>query len=219
MDASERFATKCAEASVGYAHASFFAGLNAFNIAVENWAKACEDLVGTPPNKPKSWFRHPDSIDGRPASTEPAAAVFEFWQPLAALPQAGTVPWMFSLPMFTTAWVQMMQSTPVAAWMQSPAMVPHTATASVWPMTWSMMAMGMPLNVAKPTAEANAAAYEAYESAKQVANDQMAAFNETVSPSRKRQEASSTRPFADPDDPFALFRPWFAEPSPLPKSA
>lgn len=211
-DLTERFATKCTEAVVGYSHASFFAGLHAFNTAFETWSRACEAAMTLPNAKSKSWFRHPDEQTAQTAfeaATQP-------WASLMATPamfsQAATMPWWFSAPAVTQAWADFMRTPQMT--MTWPTADASPADFSVWPMTWSMVTAGVPHEVARPTAEANAAAYDAMESAKQIADETVASVSNYTKPYRVESRLSApAKSSADPNDPLALFRPWFTSPT------
>lgn len=210
-DPIERFAIKWAEATIGYAHASFFAGLHSANSAFETWEQACNTVTGTPKTKYKSWFRHPDDA---PAASPLLNASLSTWAPWfnpGALPQAAApmAPWMMSGPMFSTLWTDFLKAftdPKTISQMMSPMSV---AAASIMPMTYSYMAMGIPVTVAKPAAEANAAAYEAYESAQEAANEAIKSYQAAFKPGTRGDSPKST---ADPDDPLALFRSWYVQP-------
>lgn len=205
QDLTERFATKCAEATIGYAHASFFAGLHAFNTAYETWSRTCEAFTTVPGSSSKSWFRHPDD----PSTAQSWFAMAT--PPAMMMPQATTVPWWFSAPAVTQAWTDLMRTPQMTVpWALAN---PSAADLSVWPMTWSMVTAGVPHDVARPTAEANAAAYDAIDSAKQIADDTVASYAKYTKPYKVETRPRTPKSSADPDDPLALFRPWFTSPS------
>ena len=83
------------------------------------------------------------------------------------------------------------------------------ATAAALPMTWSLMSLGMPHAVAKPTAEANTAALEAMDSAQHLANDQMAAYTSALEPASNA--ASCDQAFNALDAYALMFWPWLSE--------
>lgn len=203
QDASLRCANKWAEATFGYANAGLFAGFHAANIALEHWANVFDQFVGAPPKKTKSWFRHPDEAAGPTNFVYPGPQMTPAFTSPETLANFTSLPWMFS----GQVWSGLMAAIPDAV-RSNPAMAPFSAAATVWPATCWMVAMGWPHNVAKPTAEANAAAYEAFESAKQMANQNMAAYSTVFSdPGKPDADKRSSNP-ADPNDPFALFRAW-----------
>lgn len=196
-DALEQFVGKCAEATVGYAHASFFAGIHAMDAGLEAWSRACDEALEQPGKAPKSWFRAPSKA-GLPQPYEnPFFTWAEMWMPQATsgqFSQFAMTPWWLSAPGYSDLWTNVLRAMP--------------ASATVWPMTWSMMSMGVPQNVAKPTAEANAAAYDAMDSAQQVAKEtieQIATYTKDLE-TPKTGDAPTTSS-ADPTDPLALFRP------------
>ena len=73
------------------------------------------------------------------------------------------------------------------------------------------MAIGVPHAVAKPTAEANAATMEAFESAQHAARESLTFDTPTT---KTRRSASKREPrAAAPANPFADFWPWLDLPA------
>lgn len=212
QDLTERFATKCAEAAIGYSHASFFAGLHAMNSAFETWSRTCEAFTTLPNAKAKSWFRHPDDKGANGPFMSPVQSWFSMAAPPAVMmTQATTMPWWFSAPAVSQAWADFLRTPQMTfSWPLGDA---SPADFSVWPMTWSMVTAGVPHEVARPTAEANAAAYDAIDSAKQIADETVASYAKYAKPYQVETRPLAPKSSADPDDPLALFRPWFTNPS------
>lgn len=208
FDATERFFTKCAEATLGYAHASFLAGVHFTDAAMGQWEKTCAELTGQSATSPKSWFRHPDHDGALTPFNTPATSWYAMAMSPAAMTQPMVSPSWFDVPSMMSLWSGFMPKQP-AAFPSATTLFPFSTAATAWPMTWALMGMGLPHEVAKPTAEANVAAYDAFESANQVVNESVeacqAAFD--AAPIFDAPKSSS-----DPDDPLALFRCWFQEP-------
>ncbi len=206
----QRFAEKSAQATVGYANAGYFAGLFAVTALFEAWTDACLEATQTPKSNSKSWFRDPAKLD-----------VFDpwiFWSqatPSLAGPPSGqnwmTQPWFpacwmpFNAPV-SNAWLEILPSafnTTDLSFTRSPF---WATQAAALPMTWSLMSFGLPHAVAKPTAEANTAALEALDSAQQVANDHMTAYQNALEPTSKKTIGDKA---FDPFDACAkMFWPW-----------
>lgn len=213
-DHSQRFAHKTTEASISYANAGFYAGLSVFNVMCDAWSDAWQEAV-SPTSRPKSWFRAPaKSSTSDPWSywTAPMTAWSDTSSGQNQLIQAWFTPW------WTPANIS--AATPWAAFLPTSANKPDlsftrlpfwtTATAAL-PMTWSLMSVGVPYAVAKPAAEGNAAALEAFDSAQQFANDQIEAYKTAMEPPTKK--VSSETVF-DPEFAFSLlFWPWLSLPS------
>jgi len=216
----QRFAEKSAEATLGYAHAGYYAGIFAAAAIAEAWTDACAEASKAPAPGSKSWFRDPTKCD-----------VFDplsfFSQSTLGQPTPGmSNPWSgqnwFAQPWFSTCWLS--PSTPTSkAWA---AFMPTAFTetdlsftrspfwntqAAALPMTWSLMSFGLPHAVAKPTAEANTAALEAFDSARQVANDHLAAYQ---GPNEPTSEKTMSENEFDPFDAYTqLFWLWLGEAS------
>ena len=203
---SERFTNKCAEATVGYAHAGFFAGLYAANAMLEAWAEACEEMKSDGNTSSKSWFKDP-SASPLSSPMQSPFSVFDFWNTQAWMSDAWSPAFWSQAAMQQPLWTQMW---PMMANSNAWSPFPFSASATVWPMTWSLMSLGLPHEVARPTAEANAAAYDAIESAQQIANESLEACKAVFDPEYNAEAPKSS---ADPNDPLALFKPWFPQPS------
>ena len=214
-DHSQRFANKSTEASISYANAGFFAGLSVLNVMFEAWSDAFQKAVETQSSRPKSWFRDPtkpDMLDPWSFWTSQMTALSAPWSQQNWGAQTGFPAWW--MPASTTApsawagFLPMFANTNDLSFTRNPFWT--TATAAL-PMTMSLMSFGVPHAVAKPTAEGNAAALEAFDSAKQFANDQIEAYKTAMDP---LPEATSSQTASDPIDAFTmLFWPWLSVPS------
>ena len=221
-DHAQRFAKKTAEASLNYANASAFAGVFAFNALLETWTDAYAEA--TSPSKPgsKSWFRNPTKADlydpwgfGTLAgSTTADPWLLDIWSGYGGWMTHVWSPiwWTSSTSPFTAAWSEFLPkpfSNTDLSFTRSPFW--DTATSAL-PMTWSLMSFGIPHEVAKPTAEANTAALEAFDSAQQVASDHIAAYTsalESVTDSAVRKPMGDQNP--DLFENFGLlFWPWLS---------
>jgi hypothetical protein len=138
-----RFAKSYSDAAFGYA--------NAATAAYANWAsQAFEMMTGAlrsqePAAPPRSWYREPSPAPQSGMGAAPTAGFPAPWMPFAW-------PGLPASPPPTAA------MNPFAAWFD---MVSFRGSPAAWPMACMLIAVGIPRNVAWPTAEANAAAIEA----------------------------------------------------------
>lgn len=146
-----RYVQSCTEAAFGYFAAANSAWMEAARRPLEVWSGALG--AWSPKPEPKSWYRHPDERSAAQVPVLPWISVWSgqnspfawFGAPVAAMPSA--MAWPFGWPaQFFQPWLAMMSS-------------PRAATA--WPMAFMMMSIGIPQSVARPAAEANAAAMDA----------------------------------------------------------
>jgi len=219
-DHAQRFANKSAEASLSYANAGAFAGMFAFNTLFEAWADACTDAMSPNTTSSKSWFRNPEKVDlydpwafwTKTGGTAADPWVRDLWSgQYNWMAQAWSPIWWTSTASpFTAVWSEFFPKPSTAGTDLSFTRSPFwdTATAAL-PMTWSLMSFGMPHAVAKPTAEANTAALEAFDSAQQVASDQMAAYTSAFD---SASNAAASDQDANLFETFSLlFWPWLTE--------
>jgi len=153
-----RFAKSCADAAFGYASATTAAYTAVAANATDFWFRVIKqsmdlaagnpaqrtgggELLPTPATfaypTPQFWTPFDWTSWGTP-SRNPPAGPFGFWP--------------------------MMPLSPAATWFE---MFPLRGPAAVWPMAFALIALGVPRNVAWPTAEANTAAMDAAEAAKE----------------------------------------------------
>lgn len=148
-NAQSRYVQSCADAAFGYFAAASSAWMEAAKRPMEFWGSTLEAMAPKP--EPRSWYRHPDERKPAPLPTPfwpmswgPAAATpMQAWfaAPPAGLPMA--MAWPANL---LSPWLAMMSS-------------PRAMTA--WPMAMMMISFGVPESVARPAADANAAALDA----------------------------------------------------------
>lgn len=162
----ERFARDCSDAMLGYVAAAGAAYTEVFQRSMGLWSDALSSMVPAPP-EPRSWYRHPDHASA-PSRLLPAvaapflpstpleqwSAIMMPWLALAATPpRSSTMPWLGPWAMFV-----------------------DRRAAATWPMTFFMIAIGVPRSVAVPTAEANAALLDATVVAKQALSRAFSAY-------------------------------------------
>mgnify|MGYP001355741715 CR=1 FL=1 len=151
VDDQSRYVQSCSEAAFGYFAAANSAWMEAARRPLEMWSSALAACAPKP--EPKSWYRHPDERGGAQSAVPPWISAWSgqnspfawFGAPGATMPAA--MAWPFGWPaQFIQPWLEMVSS-------------PRAATA--WPMAFMMMSFGIPMSVARPAAEANAAAMDA----------------------------------------------------------
>jgi hypothetical protein len=191
-----RFARSCSDAAVGYANAATAAYANWATQAFELVAGAMRSMQPDPP--PRSWYREPP-----PAAQDTTPGL-----PVPAMP-GFPVPWMpFAWAGLPTSPSPVAGANPVAAWFD---MLGFRGPAAAWPMAFMMVAVGIPRNVAWPTAEANAAAIEAADAARRSLETAFSAYR-TDGGHASTQVTWSTGPAngAAPTPAFPFpFWPWF----------
>lgn len=149
-----RFNRSCSDAALGYANATAAACASMTKQTFEFWTSALRAVAPPPPEpeKPRSWYRHPDEPKARPQQQAAPVAMFGFMP----LPQSA---WAAAMPS------PMAQPNPVAAmmapWTTWLEMWSSPRVSSSWPMAMMLVSVGVPHAVAVPTAEANAATLEA----------------------------------------------------------
>ncbi|MFA5952409.1 MAG: hypothetical protein WC807_19245 [Hyphomicrobium sp.] len=140
---SARFARNCTDAAFGYARAASAAYAAMATQTIEFWAKAAERPDPSPASAPFSVKR------ASPAARDRSSREVT---PLDFMLMAN--PWLRQDSAFAS----------VTAWW---SLFPLQGNPASWPMAYTMMTAGVPRDVALPTAEANIAAMEAAEIAKQ----------------------------------------------------
>jgi len=143
---SARFARNCTDAAFGYARAASAAYAAMATQTIEFWVKAAERPDPSPPSVPYSVKRpSPPDRGARDRYTREVT-------PLNFMLMAN--PWLRQDSAFAS----------VTAWW---SLFPLQGNPASWPMAYTMMTAGVPREVALPAAEANIAAMEAAEIAKQ----------------------------------------------------
>lgn len=148
--AQARITQSCSDAAIGYLTAANAAYAAMAEQALRHWTQtfAAMGIETEKPKPRKSWYVEPERDEPEVSAPRGAAACMMPW--MAAASYGGSTgrgpagPWdLFG------AWAELMN--------------PKNATA--WPMAWGMMAAGVPQSVAWPTARANAAAMDAFNTA------------------------------------------------------
>lgn len=152
-DLTQRIATSSAEAAAGYATAAVAAYVDFTSQVVGYWANAMDSMMGKA--EPRSWYRHPDSLERSP----PLAMTGFAWMPF--------VP-NFAAPGASGANVLAANFNPFNLWMKA---WPLQGNPVAWPMAFMLMGMGMSRSVAYPLAEANTAAMDVVHTAVQAADE------------------------------------------------
>lgn len=150
MDGSLQCITQsCAEAATGYMTAATAAYTSLASSALDFWCTALSGLVEEPASPAKA----------EPASSVASEPPFGFaitdWSPMA---------W-FDPRRFDALWRLDFTTPPATAMLAMANTVPLRGTSSSWPMAKVMIDSGVPRSVAWPTAEANAAALKAADTA------------------------------------------------------
>lgn len=209
LNHGQRFVEKTTEATVSYAHAGCFASLIAATTLIEAWTDVWADAVDAPRSNTKSWFREPEKIEVfAPWAFWPAPAASNAWTEHGAPAQPWFTNWWASGQLqLPNPWLGLLPAPPFDNTDFSFTRSPFWNTqAAALPMIWSLMSVGVPHNVAKPTAEANAAALEAMDAARQMANENAAVYTKTLKSASRQTSVKPTVP--NPADLFTLFWPW-----------
>jgi hypothetical protein len=216
-DLQTQFATKTTEAVTEYGNAAMAAYAHGWADLIKHWTAAFESMMPEDPNRPKSWFKHPDH---QPASAAfPATAnlwpMTPDWSammwPYAAFSAVQAAPTMCAPQQMNPAnWMAPMATAWPAVW----PMNMFGSSAYVWPMAFSMMAAGMPEAVAVPTAKGNAAAMDAVDSANKLADTAFSSYQSAsgfasaqvrTTPASKNKTKNTA-----PADFTAFMWPWVA---------
>lgn len=191
-----RFARSCSEAALGYANAATAAYANWATQAFEAMAGAMRGLEPEP--EPRSWYRQPPPAPSSAAVPASFAGVPNPWIPFAwagvpaSAPQAAAV-------------------NPFAAWFE---MMSFRGPPTAWPMAFMMLTVGVPRNVAWPTAAANAAALDAVELARKSLESAFASYRTDgghASAQISWGPEPQREPSPAPSTPLTLW-PWFPFP-------
>lgn len=169
-----RFTKSCTDAATGYATA----GIAAYGVmaaqALDFWAQMLSAMAPPPePPAPRSWYREPAPLTSTtsPRRAQRRAAALPALMPLTPVSAVGSpIPaWGIFNPWDgrTAANAVPTPMSLFSAWL---SMFPLRGPPTAWPMAFVMIAAGVPQQVAWPTAEANAAAMEAAETATKTMN-------------------------------------------------
>jgi hypothetical protein len=148
-DLSQRFAKSYTTAAFGYARAASAAYAVMADQTIDFWSRAA--TTAAPDNSPRSvtpqlsMGPRPYRAAYVPAKTEGSSPPVDFVR-------------------LSNAWANSPMFAPVRAWW---GLFPLEGPPASWPMAYAMMTAGVPRTVALPAAEANAAAMDAADVAKQ----------------------------------------------------
>jgi hypothetical protein len=195
-----RFAKSCSDAAFGYANAATAAYANWASQAFEAMAGAMRGMEPAP--APRSWYREP------PPAPQPIANGFPAPAAMSPFPSAWAP---FAWPGLPVSPPSAAAMNPFTAWLD---MMSFRGPPTAWPMAFMMVAVGVPRNVAWPTAEANAAAIEAVEIARKSLEDAFSTYRTDgghANAQIKWGPEPRKEPASPPAAPLALW-PWFAFP-------
>ena len=179
MSLQTRFAKSCADAMFGYSNATLASFSAVMGQTLDFWAEASRSAAGmTPPRTPAPFPAFPAYMQQPFNPFNP----FNAWFQPASPPPVAIAAWPFAGLWNPAIWTQSIPTTSVwntNPWLAAPApatslfapfeafwgMSPWRSAPVVWPMAAAMMSFGIPRAVAMPTAEANAAAFEAADTA------------------------------------------------------
>jgi len=186
-DSQVRFNKSCTEAVVNYMNASGAAYQAMAQQMLQMWGQSVDNLLETAQQQTNSRSLAPQSYSAERRNPMGAAACMMPW---AAIPNG----MMNANPMATLNPFGMPYGvfTPFAPWLEM--MKPSQFNA--WPMAFGMISVGVPEQVAWPTARANVAALDAFNVAANSVEKALADYRTEANPSPIRTTSAASNPFS-----------------------
>ncbi len=191
VDTQARFNKSCTEAMVNYFNASGAVYQSIAEQMLRMWGQSADAFV-----ERAQQTKSADSLQLFKSASQGRSGVFDGIMPWAAVPNAmmmGSSPMALFSPFGSNS--QYGMYSPFAQWMEM--MQPKNSMA--WPMAVGMISIGVPEQVAWPTARGNAAALEAFGTAAKSVEDSFKAYGTGSSansqPTFSRIEQEIPNPF------------------------